>query len=398
MTGLVHYMALGCPPVQPVAMIGGALWATGNLMCPLIIDCIGLGLGLLIWGSANMVVGWSSAHFGILGVKQQFVSHPAMNCIGAAIAVVAIMVYSQVKPMGNEERANRKKAGKYQIPINAGDVYEDMANMIDKTDDVEDDDGKLTAGWSMATRRVVGCLLAVVAGSLFGACFNPAQGVQDYSETNYCSKINYTHAKNVLATADLGFGPSMGSAKNTSALVMAEQDCNNIVVNCKQLDLARYNMTADERTTMCDNLGGEKGKVYCTWDGGSESCQGIPIEHMAFSQFCGILLSSFIYYVLYNIYFQWYKGINPWVNIPLIGPGFASGMIWAAAQIGWFYANENLDMAIAFPIVATAPGIIGTLWGIFLYSEVSLKTSNIAMLVAAMVMAACSDTIITLSK
>jgi len=107
MTGLVHYMALGCPPVQPVAMIGGALWATGNLMCPLIIDCIGLGLGLLIWGSANMVVGWSSAHFGILGVKQQFVPHPAMNCIGAAIAVVAIMVYSQVGAAPAHQRAPR---------------------------------------------------------------------------------------------------------------------------------------------------------------------------------------------------------------------------------------------------------------------------------------------------
>ena len=27
-TGLVHYIAIGCPPVQPWAMVGGALWAS----------------------------------------------------------------------------------------------------------------------------------------------------------------------------------------------------------------------------------------------------------------------------------------------------------------------------------------------------------------------------------
>ena len=55
-----------------------------------------------------------------------------------------------------------------------------------------------------------------------------------------------------------------------------------------------------------------------------------------------------------------------------------------------FYANQNLDMTVAFPIIATAPGIIGTLWGIFLFSEVSLKNSNIAMLVLAILFASKS--------
>jgi hypothetical protein len=55
-------------------------------------------------------------------------------------------------------------------------------------------------------------------------------------------------------------------------------------------------------------------------------------------------------------------------------------MVWACAQIGWFYANENLSMQIAFPIITTAPGIIGTLWGILLHDEISLKTSNLLFL------------------
>jgi hypothetical protein len=51
-TGLLFHIAVrGSPPFQPLGMIGGFLWATGNAMCPFIIDQIGLGLGLLMCAS-----------------------------------------------------------------------------------------------------------------------------------------------------------------------------------------------------------------------------------------------------------------------------------------------------------------------------------------------------------
>ena len=61
-----------------------------------IIDTIGMGLGLSIWGSANMLTGWSSAHFGVLWVAKETVPKPALNVAGALVAVVAIIVYAQV--------------------------------------------------------------------------------------------------------------------------------------------------------------------------------------------------------------------------------------------------------------------------------------------------------------
>lgn len=108
---------------------------------------------------------------------------------------------------------------------------------------------------------------------------------------------------------------------------------------------------------------------------------------MAFSQFCGILLASFVFFSIYcirqqggiTVFFLCYiyvrtmaknsltfrcspmtkgfRGIDPFVNKPLIGPSFACGMVWAFAQIGWFYANQNLEMSISFPIITTAPGV-----------------------------------------
>lgn len=47
----------GVPTFKPYAMLGGATWMLGNLMCPLIIRWIGLGLGLTVWDATNMIMG-----------------------------------------------------------------------------------------------------------------------------------------------------------------------------------------------------------------------------------------------------------------------------------------------------------------------------------------------------
>ena len=35
---LYHYVVRGAPPLQPIAMLGGAGWAVGNAACPFIIE------------------------------------------------------------------------------------------------------------------------------------------------------------------------------------------------------------------------------------------------------------------------------------------------------------------------------------------------------------------------
>ena len=88
----------GFPSTPPLALLGGALWCTGNLLSVPAIKLIGLGLSLLIWGVSNMCVGWASSTFGILGVQTQHVAKPALNYSGAAVAVLALLVYLFVKP------------------------------------------------------------------------------------------------------------------------------------------------------------------------------------------------------------------------------------------------------------------------------------------------------------
>ena len=351
-----------------------------------------------------------SAHFGILGVAQETVSNPKLNAIGFGCAVASILIYSLVKPMGAEETALRKaaKAAKKKkagngvgYSIQSGDISkESLKDVLDSPSEISD--GRMTGKMSDAKKRLVGCLLAVVAGCLFGTCFNPAQGVSDRSLSQFCGRI-------------------ANSSHGSVSVPRAIDDCNYMAINCMSLgngsvpyNLSTANGTTQTTSQFCRSLADTKGKVYCQWKNltgnaavnatsstaAIGACTGIPDAHMAFSQFCGILLASFSYFCIYNIYMQGFTSVpgEPFVNKKLIGPGFACGMVWAFAQIGWFYANENLSMQIAFPVITTAPGLIGTIWGIILHDEISLKPTNMFFLALAIAVAGTADALITLSK
>jgi hypothetical protein len=64
---------------EPYAALGGVLWCTGNLTAVPIIRCIGLGLGVLVWGAANLIVGWATGNFGLFGLAKNTVNIPALN-------------------------------------------------------------------------------------------------------------------------------------------------------------------------------------------------------------------------------------------------------------------------------------------------------------------------------
>ena len=56
---------------QLLPMLGGFLWATGNLCKVPIIKTIGIGMGQIIWATTNCLVGWAIARFGMFGARAQ---------------------------------------------------------------------------------------------------------------------------------------------------------------------------------------------------------------------------------------------------------------------------------------------------------------------------------------
>ncbi|XP_062055019.1 transmembrane protein 144-like isoform X4 [Lepus europaeus] len=69
----------------------------GNIAVVPIIKTIGLGLGILIWGSFNALTGWASSRFGWFGMDAEEVPKPLLNYIGAGLSVVSAFIFLFIK-------------------------------------------------------------------------------------------------------------------------------------------------------------------------------------------------------------------------------------------------------------------------------------------------------------
>eukprot|EP01084_Bolivina_argentea_P158435 275990_1 len=93
---------------HPFALLGGLIWCTGNILTVPIIKMIGLALGIAIWGATSLLVGWLTGKFGLLGTpKDDSIKHIALNYIGVAIVLIAIVLFMFVEPVRDD---NNKKS------------------------------------------------------------------------------------------------------------------------------------------------------------------------------------------------------------------------------------------------------------------------------------------------
>ncbi|CAJ1357241.1 unnamed protein product [Effrenium voratum] len=136
---------------EPLAAVGGVIFTLGNLLCPLVIQLIGLGLGLTMWDLSNMLMGWLTGHFGLFGVDPEISHKPLFNYSGLALACLSL-------------------------------VFMYLAARFDTTPkeaDVEAPDEKARELPEVSSpnplRLLLGSSLAVLAGALFGTMFDLPQ-------------------------------------------------------------------------------------------------------------------------------------------------------------------------------------------------------------------------------
>lgn len=275
----------GCPSFQPFSMLGGALWATGNIMTVPIIKTLGLSMGMLTWGMANMVVGWASARFGILGVPQESFSSPGLNTAGVIVAVASMVVFAFIKPTVEKVGARGKAGGDgakegllddQEVDSAYAGLYSNGINSEEggRPAEAEDDEKDWTDALSAQQKKVFGFVASVVAGLFYGVNFNPPTYV----------------------------------ANKSCLLPNPASDCfPNAPISVK--------------------------------------------DHI-FSHFTGIWLAATMYFALYALATK----NQPRVYGDATFPGMLSGMIWATAQISWFFANADLGQATAFPIISCVKG------------------------------------------
>ena len=294
---------------------------TGNVTAVPIIRCIGLGLGILIWGGTALVVGWACAYFGLIGEMSEAaqVHIPWLNIVGALLAVASLVVFSQVKSgapepelMDGQQGGAASDLGILTQPSSSSGYSEQLlpGHTIQHEDSSALPASSMSSSWtdrlSPITRRLVGLGLAVCAGFFYGTNFNPPQWLIEHP----------------------------------------------------------FSACPDGVTDLSDPCAHSQNQY-----------------DYIFSHFCGILFASTTYFLLYCVYTR----NRPFVSAELALPSFLSGTVWSLAQIGWFIANSELAQVVSFPIVTTGPGVVASLVGILLYKEIQGQRNFIVLAAAILV-------------
>ncbi|XP_076005373.1 transmembrane protein 144b [Genypterus blacodes] len=165
---MIGDIILQSPKFHPVAMIGGALWATGNIAAVPVLRAIGLGLGILLWGSTTLLMGWATTRFGLFGVAVQEVSKPIMNYCGAGLCLLSGLIFFFVKSDVQPHPSSEMTPLLIDRGANSGSYEAEM----------------WFTSMGSTKRRIGGCLLAVVSGLLYSSCYIPILYIKSQSKCN----------------------------------------------------------------------------------------------------------------------------------------------------------------------------------------------------------------------
>lgn len=309
----------GFPAFEPLAALGGALWMLGNLMCPQIIQMIGLGLGLTMWDLSNMLVGWLIGRFGLFGLEKDVVHEPMLNLMGlilAALSLVFFFVSSvlNVSP-AQDARGPSCEPREPEAPIEPED--EESMRYGQQASKVEPE--------PLGLPRV--------------------ERVQ-----SWMSEMVHPRA-----------GPS-------SCLEDGAKDEKADLIAALPGDATIFQLFFG--SCMSITAGGLFGTTFVLPTALKEGIVGdhhsSDIMDYVFSHFLGIFITSTLALFIY-LGIKREKSFTP---LSIIVPAIWSGVIWGIAQVAWFQANLDLGFSVAFPMVASLPGVIGLAIGICCFKEV----------------------------
>ena len=323
----------------PFAALGGALWATGNCLSVPVINAIGLSLGLLTWGAANMLTGWATGRFGLFDTIPDKLHNETLNTVGVAFTVVALALYTQIKPADDDD------SNKPLAPERAASNNHNLRPLT-------------TSGRLGDT--LVGDILRGPTDDY---------GVEVHLCTRYSQDFCLIRRGGLMAA---------GALSQVEARAAQAPSSSKRIAGLAGAILAGF-LFGNNFTTV-DYL--QQRKLG----------PAAPLDYV-FSHFCGIWATSTFWFVGYCALMKGAPRINPRLTLP----GMVSGLMWAIAQTCWFVANDILLVSVAFPIISSGPGIISAMWGVFVFDEIK-GGRNYCVLASAIALALVGCVLIGISK
>ncbi|KAF4094117.1 hypothetical protein AMELA_G00009280 [Ameiurus melas] len=166
---LIGDILLRSSKAHPAAMLGGMIWATGNICLVPVVKCVGLGLGMLLWGASGLLIGWASSLFGLFGLEPEVVSRPLLNYCGASLCLLSTLLFFFVKI--DTQKPSCSEATPILIQERS---FSDNLRSTDSWVDTI----------SPKSRRPLGCIIAVLSGLLFGSSFVPIIYIKHHAFNN----------------------------------------------------------------------------------------------------------------------------------------------------------------------------------------------------------------------
>jgi hypothetical protein len=190
-----------CPVLVPLSAAGGGIWCLANLLLVPIVNTIGVGLCMVCWGAVEMLTGWATARFGLLGLTRQSVSNSSLNYAGVALGVASLLLLSQVhsavsdgsdkepaagaaaaslqQPPGSEQQAALLLAE--ELAEEEGQESQEQAAALQQAAAFELSGYDFSAQLSPRGKRAFGLSACLLAGCLSGSTFLPPQYVVDHA-------------------------------------------------------------------------------------------------------------------------------------------------------------------------------------------------------------------------
>lgn len=343
----------GFPKFEPMAMFGGFLWATGNIVSVPVIKLIGLSLGLLIWGSTNMLIGWASGTFGLFGLKARHVATPWLNYLGLVVALISLSLYIFIKPA--EPKA------KEEIPELEQGLNPSLDDQIEAVTSPGDDYEKLVGDLKKGDHAAMFSGSRMVKSNSHQSLTNLADDLHRRSRLSEDIQDNVRQM--VEEQQKLDYEDSF-----VDRLPAAQKRILGVILAA--VSGLFYGSTFDPPQWVIDNKGAVGPAPACL--PGSASAD---VKDYIFPHFTGIWITSTIYFAIYAAASK----NNPYVNPQVILPGLVSGVMWAIAQSCWFLANAALGFAVSFPMITSGPGFVAAIWGVFAFTEISGRRNFIVL-------------------
>uniref|UniRef100_A0A673GH39 Transmembrane protein 144-like n=1 Tax=Sinocyclocheilus rhinocerous TaxID=307959 RepID=A0A673GH39_9TELE len=125
------------------------IYLSGNITAVPVVKFIGLGLGILLWGSSGLLIGW----FGWFGLHPEEVSKPILNYCGAGLCLLSAIIFFFVK----SDVQKRTSTESMPLLIDDRRLNPDSASPSDSWVDTI----------SPKSKRALGCILAIFSGVLY---------------------------------------------------------------------------------------------------------------------------------------------------------------------------------------------------------------------------------------